>query len=115
MQLRTIPSRDDVIGYLRDRNNWNRWGADDQRGTINLITPEKRISAARLVQTGRSVSLSRTWPVRPAPNNTTPAQQWLRWFDFGSGGGGVVDFYGIVYHGYATTHIDALCHVWDQG
>ena len=26
----------------------------------------------------------------------------------------MVDFYGISYHGYAATHIDALCHVWDD-
>jgi len=50
------PSKDDVAGYLR-RTNWGRWGADDQRGAINLITPEKRVAAARLVRSGRSVSL----------------------------------------------------------
>jgi kynurenine formamidase len=27
---------------------------------------------------------------------------------------GVIDFYGISYHGQAATHIDALCHVWDD-
>ena len=26
-----------------------------------------------------------------------------------------MDFYGVFYHGTATTHIDALCHVWDDG
>ena len=25
-----------------------------------------------------------------------------------------MDFYGVFYHGTATTHIDALCHVWDD-
>jgi kynurenine formamidase len=25
-----------------------------------------------------------------------------------------MDYYGIAYHGFATTHVDALCHVWDQ-
>ena len=25
-----------------------------------------------------------------------------------------MDYYGITYHGTATTHIDALCHVWDH-
>ena len=24
------------------------------------------------------------------------------------------DYYGISYHGTATTHLDALCHVWDH-
>jgi kynurenine formamidase len=30
------------------------------------------------------------------------------------GGGAAVDFYGVMYHGTSTTHIDALCHVWDE-
>ena len=24
------------------------------------------------------------------------------------------DFYGVSYHGAATTHLDALCHVWNE-
>lgn len=103
------PSRDDVIAYIRERNNWGRWGPDDQRGAINLITPEKRRQAAALVKTGRSVSLSRDFPTTPGRNNPVPAQHWLR-----IGDTGVVDYYGIAYHGYVTTHVDALCHVWDE-
>ena len=29
------------------------------------------------------------------------------------GDGGVTDFIGISYHGYVTTHVDALCHAGD--
>ena len=32
----------------------------------------------------------------------------------GDTGGGATDFYGIAYHGQASTHLDALCHVWDN-
>lgn len=110
---RTVPSREEVLSYLRDRRNWGRWGADDQRGAINLITPEKRVAAAGLVRTGRAVSLSREFPKTPAPNNPNPAQHYLRWRGEDTGGG-VTDYYGISYHGYAATHIDALCHVWDE-
>ena len=39
----------DIQSLLRDRNNWGRWGADDQMGAVNLITPQKRAAAARLV------------------------------------------------------------------
>jgi kynurenine formamidase len=108
MTTNTTPTRDDVIGYLRDRRNWGRWGADDQRGAINLITPEKRVRAAQLVKSGRSVSLSRDFPVIPGRGNPMPAQHFVRTF-----GDAVVDYYGIVYHGYVATHVDALCHVWD--
>jgi kynurenine formamidase len=38
-------------------SNWGRWGADDERGTLNLITPEKVRSAAACVKRGRVFSL----------------------------------------------------------
>lgn len=110
---RRVPSREEVLGYLRDRRNWGRWGADDEVGALNLITPEKRVAAARLVQTGRSISLSRLFPKTPGLENPEPAQHFMRWFPRGAGGA-AVDYYGISYHGVATTHIDALCHVWDE-
>ncbi len=107
----SMPTRDDVLGYLRERNNWGRWGVDDQRGAINLITPEKRVRAAGLVRSGRTVSLSRDVPVTPGRGNPVPAQHFVRTYD-----NAAVDYYGISYHGYVTTHIDALCHVWgDDG
>ncbi|MFN8558818.1 MAG: cyclase family protein [Dehalococcoidia bacterium] len=110
---RRVPTRDEVLSYLRDRRNWGRWGADDQRGAINLITPAKRVAAAGLVRSGRAVSLSRLFPTTPGRGNPRPAQHFTQWFDRGSGGA-ALDYYGIMYHGYATTHIDALCHVWDE-
>lgn len=39
-------------------SNWGRWGADDQRGTLNFITPERIVQAARLVRTGKTFELS---------------------------------------------------------
>ena len=44
---------------LDSLSNWGRWGADDQLGTLNFITPEKRKRAAALVKEGVSVSCSR--------------------------------------------------------
>ena len=38
-------------------HNWGRWGANDQLGTANLLTPERRVAAAALVRSGRTVSL----------------------------------------------------------
>lgn len=109
MNPHTIPTRDEVIGYLRERSNWGRWGDDDQLGAINLITPEKRVRAAALVRSGRSISLSRDVPVMPGRSNPVPAQHFVRIYD-----NAVTDYYGISYHGHVTTHIDALCHVWDD-
>ena len=33
-------------------SNWNRWGPEDEIGTVNLVTPDKLIAAAGLVKRG---------------------------------------------------------------
>ncbi|MEE2638890.1 MAG: hypothetical protein VYE68_16845 [Acidobacteriota bacterium] len=45
--------------WMSELSNWGRSGADDELGTINLITPAKRVQAAGLVADGIIVSLSR--------------------------------------------------------
>ena len=37
--------------------NWGKWGADDELGTLNYITPRKIVAAARLVRQGRVIAL----------------------------------------------------------
>lgn len=86
------------------RGNWGRWGDDDQRGALNLVDDAKRAAAAALVRTGRSVSLSR--PIDAEFELTTHA-----WDD--TGAGYAHDRLTIACHNYDTTHIDALCHIWD--
>ena len=113
MTTYAAPSPEEIRALIRERNNWGRWGADDELGALNLITPEKRVQAASLVRSGRSVSLSRDVPTRPGPGNPMPAQHWLRTLPSPGGAGGAIDYYGFVFHGYVMTHLDALCHVWD--
>jgi kynurenine formamidase len=38
-------------------SNWGRWGDDDEFGTLNFVTPEKRVQAAGLVRTGKVFDL----------------------------------------------------------
>jgi kynurenine formamidase len=38
-------------------SNWGRWGADDQLGTLNHITPEAIVAAAGLVKRGKAFAL----------------------------------------------------------
>jgi kynurenine formamidase len=107
-------TRADADRYLKDERNWGRWGPDDEMGAINLVTPEKTRQAASLIRTGQSVSLSRPFPVTPSPINPRPALHFIEQHARGTEGGGHCgDFYGIAYHGVGSTHIDALCHVWD--
>ena len=39
-------------------SNWGRFGDDDQRGKMNLLTPERRVAAAREVKEGIAFTLS---------------------------------------------------------
>jgi kynurenine formamidase len=38
-------------------SNWGRWGPDDERGTVNLITPERLVAAGKLIKTGKVFDL----------------------------------------------------------
>ena len=58
------PTQDEVLGYFESLSNWGRWGEDDQRGTLNHITPDAR-SAPRTVRHGISVSCA--WESRSDP------------------------------------------------
>lgn len=72
---RRIPTKGEVLAYLEEDRNLGRWGDDDQKGTMNMVTPEKRTSAASAVKSGRAVSPSREFPKSPAPNNPTSATE----------------------------------------
>ena len=37
--------------------NWGRWGKDDHIGTLNHVTPEDIVKAARLIRTGKVFAL----------------------------------------------------------
>lgn len=39
-------------------SNWGRWGPDDQRGTLNLITPEAVLRGVAAARQGRAFSLA---------------------------------------------------------
>jgi kynurenine formamidase len=104
-----VPTEAEVLTFFDRCSNWGRWGPDDSAGTINLITAEKRREAAATVSSGRAVSLARPWNTVGGPGNFNPAQHYVRAWREAS-----VDYIGISYHGYATTHVDALCHIfWD--
>jgi kynurenine formamidase len=48
-----------VIGVVpTGAHNWGRWGADDQRGTANLLTEGRVVRARELIRTGRTFSLA---------------------------------------------------------
>ena len=101
----------DITRWMTELSNWGRWGKDDQRGTLNLITPEKRKQALALVRDGVSVSLAHTLDKEQFADNPRPLGQQMTL----DAGGHALDLYTIWYHGSTITHIDALCHYSFEG
>lgn len=105
---------------MKELSNAGRWGLDDERGALNLITPEKRLAALMLARTGTVVSLLR--PVTLTPKSAAIAADQLpdgnpyyemrlrvfppesRYTGFSS------DIQESAVHGALLTHLDALCH-----
>jgi kynurenine formamidase len=107
---------EDIERLLPRLTNWGRWGADDQKGTLNLLTPAKRRAAAALVRSGRAVSLARelsltrteglkrgVHDVRTAPAEGPNYPTW------------VSEAIGLAFHGFTVTHVDALSHTSRDG
>src|SRR5688572_8192023 len=89
-------------------SNWGRWGKDDQLGSANLVTEAKRKQAASLVKNGISVSLAHNVLTEKAVDNPSPLEHTML-------PGFFMDNYRVSYHGYAHSHIDALCHILYKG
>ncbi|MBC8352209.1 MAG: cyclase family protein [Planctomycetes bacterium] len=105
----------DVERLHSELSNWGRWGKDDQLGALNLITPMKRKQAARLVREGISVSLARNAEEVEAADNPDPFIQVMLKTGNEPGNQWAVDNYSVLYHGFAHTHMDSLCHLLYQG
>ena len=99
--------------------NWGRWGDDDLRGTLNLLTPEHVKRAAGLVKSGRHVSMAIPINTTAGPDNPNPAMHHMtQMHDWDIGSGKLrfsMCFLGMESHGDCHTHIDALNHVSYDG
>src|SRR5215813_3184543 len=109
-----------VREFFTTLSNWGKWGPNDQFGALNYITPQKRAQAAALVREGHAVSMSVPLATQPSPDNPTPVTHLM--IQTGAPGEtGMVpvpysaDYFAISPHGLANTHLDALCHVFNQG
>ncbi len=100
--------------WMIDISNWGRWGADDELGTLNLITPKKRAAAAKLVRDGVTVSLALELNKQRDDLNANPFEHALT---VGTFGGHEVagDRYAVEYHGFAHSHLDGLSHFAHNG
>ena len=110
---RKIPTQAEVLEYFDSLSNWGRWGPDDQLGTLNYITPEKRLAASGLVQKGITVGCARMIQPEDAADNyiqgvQSPIHIMTATPAYGGGSG---DFVAYTIHALNMTHIDTHSHV----
>jgi kynurenine formamidase len=101
---------DEVVALFTECSNRGRWGDDDELGTLNYITPAKRVQAAGLVRTGRFVSLGRDIDTVQSAVNPQPAIHQMLFYNRHALT--CVDSIALGIHGNATTHLDALGHIF---
>ncbi|MFB3106939.1 MAG: cyclase family protein [Pseudomonadales bacterium] len=107
-------SRAQFDQWMQEISNWGRWGKADELGTLNLITPENRKAAAKLVRDGVSVSLALDLNTKLDDINANPFEHLLTVSEFG-GHLGASDRYSVSYHGFAHSHMDGLPHFIHKG
>jgi kynurenine formamidase len=110
MPARTFPPEAELERLFDELNNAGRWGANDELGTLNYITPAKRIAAAALVRTGRALSIARDLDTHQSANNPDPVRHTMCYQAHEPIG--AIDALELGMHGFSLTHLDAIAHVY---
>src|SRR5262245_39209542 len=100
-------TRSMVDRWMSELSNWGRWGKGDERGTLNLVTPDRRRKALSIVRDGFSVSLSHDYIKERAEDATSPFVHEILGLETRQF---VSDRDTVAYHGYTHSHMDAICH-----
>jgi len=90
--------------YLVSCSNEGRWGQDDERGTLNYISPSVTLAALRLATSGEVVSLSHDIPRFPGQASAVAHLEVVH------NGPWLEDTVSISPHGFEVTHLDAVVH-----
>jgi kynurenine formamidase len=116
-----IPTTAALDQMYEDLKNWDRWGADDERGALNYMTDDRRREASRLVTSGESISLSHDLGTEPLPEHPHPVQHHMLASGDARDSNGIPgyeaarDHLSLDIHGLHTTHVDALSHMFVRG
>ena len=105
-------TKEEFERWMKELTNWGRWGKDDQLGTANLFTAEKRKQALGLARLGTNVSLGHDVVDAKGSDGAFPFSLNMLFRDDRRL---VRDRIDIDYHGGFFTHFDALCHVVYEG
>ena len=109
-----ITNEADFLRAMKELSNWGRWGADDELGAANLITPAKRKQALALAKEGVPVSLAHD----VAQEKAADAPNILECVLGPVNAAGTTDQYRYTgtYHGIVHSHLDAVdCHMMVDG
>lgn len=94
-------------------SNWGRWGPEDERGTLNHVTGERLVAAARLVRAGRVFDLGIPFDEhgpQPGGGRINPVHVMTQTGDRQMGdGASYADDY-VFMPLQCATQWDALCH-----
>jgi kynurenine formamidase len=106
-------------------NNWGRWGEDDERGALNLLTPESVLAALKTPKSGRIFPLSLPIQRSGVPNveyRGIPQRLTMVNHDdeamfepYGASPGTGCNEDVLVMASHTVTHMDALCHIYNEG
>ena len=96
-------------GWMKNENNWGRWGKDDQLGAMNLVTPAKSKQALALAKTGTVVSLAHKPVIIPKAKPDGISYLELKLNHLADAEFTIEDQQ-VAFHGASFTHMDALCH-----
>jgi kynurenine formamidase len=110
----TITNEEDFRRAMKELSNWGRWGADDELGAANLITPAKRKQAIALAKEGVAISLAHDVAQEVAADAPFILERTLSEVK----PTGSMDRYQYTgtYHGIVHSHLDAVdCHVMYEG
>lgn len=114
-----------VRELAKQYRNWGKWGAADELGTLNYITPDKILAASKLVRQGKVLSLAIPFdsngPQTGFGGRTNPLHYMLQ--DGGDVASGAQDFIpalrycddAITMPLQCATQWDALSHIYFDG
>src|SRR5579872_5271396 len=110
----TIANEEDFRRAIKELSNSGRWGADDELGAANLITPAKRKQALALAKEGVTISLAHDVPQEKAADAPFILERTLN--DVTATGTTDRYQYTGTYHGVVHSHLDAIdCHIMYEG
>lgn len=103
-----MPDAEEIRDLFAAVSNWNRWGPDDELGTLNFLSADGIIAAAQLVERGRVVSLAHDILFERSSKNPFPATHMMLYMS--DRPVTVSDQLTIVPHSFTVTHVDAITH-----